>query len=123
MPRRILCRPCAKLGRISLSPAFRSTGLFTRFGPQGSHKHKLPNHQHRVAVKQARAEHKARSKQGCATAGVKPARKLQDSTKPDHYGKEQCRGGFRRKNNGQTGQRRRNIRLRRRSCQSKYRQC
>ena len=76
-----------------------------------------------IWVKQARAEHKASPKQGCAMVGVKPARKLQDHAKPDHDGKEQCRGGFRRKNNGQTGQRRRNIRLRRRSCQSKYRQC
>ncbi len=108
---------------MTVSPTCHSSGLFARFGPQGRHKHKLPNHQHRVAVKQARAEHKARPKQGCAAAGVKPARNLQDNTKPDHYGKEHCRGGFRRKNNGQTGQRRRNIRLRRRSCQSKYRQC
>lgn len=104
---------------MTVSPTCRSSGLFARFGPQGSHKHKLPNHQHRVAVKQARTEHKARSKQGCATAGVKPARKLQDHAKPEHYGKEQCRGGFRRKNNWQTGQRRQNICLRRRSCQNK----
>ena len=108
---------------MTVSRAFRRAGLFAPFGPQGRHKHKLSNHQYRVAVKQARAEHKARSKQGCATAGVKPARKLQDHAKPDHYGKEQCRGCFRRKNNGQTWQRRRNIRLRRRSCQSRYCQC
>ena len=108
---------------MTVSPTCHSSGLFARFGPQGRHKHKLPNHQHRVAVKQASAEHKARPKQGCAMAGVKPACKLQGHAKPDQYGKEQRRGGFRRKNNGQTGQRRRNIRLRRRSCQNKYRQC